>query len=79
MASKKTIQELADIHGVKVAFEFGNAGGEFGGETRLTLPEGKLTADGSTGYTVIADGSTYSTHLTAVMQDLRELIRFYLT
>jgi hypothetical protein len=45
------------------------------GETRLTLPDGKLTADQTTGYTIGADWQTYSQHLSEVMQDLKELIK----
>jgi hypothetical protein len=74
MATKKQIQALADAHNIRVAFECGTVDGEFGGETRLTLPEGKTITGGATGYTVIADESTYSQHLSAVMADLKDLI-----
>lgn len=74
MATKKEIQALADQHNIRVAFEFGVFNGEFGGETRLTLPDGKTVQGGASGYTVIADGSSYSQHLRAVMVDLKDLI-----
>ena len=74
MATKKIIQELADKHNIRVAFEFGTYDGEFGGETRLTLPNGLVRDDGSTGLTIYAEGSTYSTYLREVMRDLKDLI-----
>lgn len=75
MATKKQIQQLADEHNIRVEFQFYSSQGELMGETRLTLPDGKLTADQTTGYTIGADWQTYSQHLSEVMQDLKELIK----
>lgn len=74
--SKKEIQKLADSYGIRVDFEFGVAYGELVGETRLTLPNGKLVVGGATGATIIAEGETYYSHLKAVMEDLKWLIGY---
>jgi hypothetical protein len=74
MATKKTIEALADTYGIRVDFEFYTENGFPIGETRLTLPDGKLTSGDTTGYTIQADGS-YGQHLTEVMRDLRDLIK----
>lgn len=76
MSSKAKILELATKHNITVDFDFYTCQGSLEGETRLTLPAGRTTFSGSTGYTVQADPSEgYSRHLTEVFRDLKDLIR----